>query len=221
LDQFFGISQMNVLQPTPSSIIEYLRGRLAEPCGMSEVAPGCQLHPNGFLKLELPIQDFANHRHVLHVWPTVDGARLVPLQCEIHSHRWSFTSTVLCGGYVNRKFTMIPARNANYVEHAYSKQLHGFTNVPIREVSLVQREDEFYVAGSSYHMGANEIHSIPSYLGPATATYVVEHLPVASACSVFRGMHLPKKDVSERLVTPTNRIVHELLHNLLRYLDGE
>lgn len=98
----------------------------------------------------------------LHVW---DRSLLVPGASPLHSHPWNFTSTIIAGRLINRRYKSFQSASETFQEFNCVRIQCG-ENAHVEgeptAVKLVQQADEHWVQGSTYRQTAEEIHwSLP------------------------------------------------------------
>jgi hypothetical protein len=127
-------------------------------------------HQNGFVKLRLSTS--SDYVLRLHVW-TGDS----PLQPEenVHDHRWSFASHMVCGHFRVKTYAM--DHEGETALHCYRYRRHPvedrfwFEDAGVRRFALTG--DQIMLAGSTYFMEARIFHQLLFPIGVTTATLVV------------------------------------------------
>lgn len=141
----------------PATLVSLLQQLIKSPQQLAAVAQRSYFHGNGFLKVVLLDKDYKLRLHVWHKGEVCEE--------NIHSHRWSFASTVLVGTLRSEIW-----RNAS-TNHAQAQQLleycyHAATaqQAPVIEPlgnCLLEMESRVAVsAGESYFMPVDQMHCI-------------------------------------------------------------
>lgn len=99
-----------------------------------------------------------------------------------HSHRFKFISLVLCGEVVNRVWTRV---NNSVAGDLYQASTLAYVGAPGRYASIDcgqpehwRYKDTTYIAGQSYSMEHDEVHSI--YFAKGTRVVFIEGAPVSN-----------------------------------------
>lgn len=145
---------------TPHCVLALIDEVLTHPVLLAEVANRSYHHGNGFLKVVLAAHDGWKLR--LHIW--FPGA---PCEENIHDHRWSFASTILCGELLSETFVddaSGPVVGQEYLYHAR----HG--NEDSRKVAASQfrlRSQGRLMrrTGDAYFLPESVLHRICDYPG--------------------------------------------------------
>jgi len=117
------------------------------------------LHGLGFIQVKLP----GNQR--LHVWHPDLPRRSCYAHSAIHNHRFGFTSRVLIGTQVNRRYRVIqnPEGSHDLVSHDGPRSpAGGRISFIAGRVSVEACHDESYGPGDSYSMDMLEYHETPN-----------------------------------------------------------
>lgn len=101
----------------------------------------------------------------LHIW---SKRHAVPDVTLIHTHPWSFRSTVIAGAMYNMRFVRVDSIRTHYEQKILCGNGGGLREEP-RRVGLKELRPEFYHDGDSYEQHHDEIHA--SY--PMTGTVTV------------------------------------------------
>lgn len=138
-----------------SQVVALLNEVLHNPELLNQIAT-CSYHRgNGFLKVVLAAQQSWKLR--LHAWfPNT------PCEENIHNHRWSFASTVLCGSLFSETFVDDPAGKIAGKEYLYFANTrhaasHKIDNGRFR---LRSQGRQIRHTGDSYFLPASVLHRI-------------------------------------------------------------
>ena len=121
--------------------------------GVHKLDTDIRLHGNGFIQIE--IGDDAR----LHIWS--DGLPTAQrVNTAIHNHRFSFTSTVLCGTLINKEYRFLPGGTGYYnLYHPMPKDGQNTKLVATGESGDFKwRGDLILQAGAGYHFKAGDFH---------------------------------------------------------------
>ena len=145
---------------TPACVLGLLDEVLANPDLLAEVAGRSYHHGNGFLKVVLANRQGWKLR--LHIWfPDA------PCEENIHDHRWSFASTVLCGALLSETFVDDPQGPVNGVEYLYHASQGGDSSrkVASGDFRLRSQGRTMRRAGEAYALPSSVLHRICDYTG--------------------------------------------------------
>ena len=164
----------------PSRIIELLRSLHSNRDAAAACAEQSYLHPLGFYKLML-IDAAPLFELRVHVWwpssrPGVD---------HVHNHRFSFVSTVVCGGYDMQVFQVDPAGEemAEYREVASPDT--GWRLEPVGRARLGLLTSAKLRQGSSYALSAEALHRVSVPPGTLCVTLLLRTARADSTTQVF------------------------------------
>lgn len=145
---------------SPDRVLAVIGEVLASPALLSEVAARSYHHGNGFLKVVLAERQGWKLR--LHIW--FPGA---PCEENIHDHRWSFASTVLCGGLLSETFTDDPQGAVEGVEYLYHARQGGEESHKVAAGGFRLRSEGrvMRMAGEAYALPSSVLHRICDYPG--------------------------------------------------------
>lgn len=146
-----------------------------------------QVHGNGFVQVDL------TPTRRLHVW----GHPLIPKQkspSPIHDHKFSFTSRILLGEMINRRFTARPSpadHEDDYVVHqAQIRDREDTILVPTGErVWLQETSRVAYGPGSTYQMKIGELHE--SIVHELTVTIIEKDPPAPEGGLLMPRVFIP------------------------------
>lgn len=116
-------------------------------------------HGLGFIQVKLP----GNQR--LHVWHPDIPRRSCFAHSAIHNHRFAFTSRVLIGTQINRRYRVVddPAGTHDLISHDGPRSpAGGRLSFVAGRVSVQPFRDESYAPGASYDMEMLEYHETPN-----------------------------------------------------------
>ena len=181
----------------PSRIIELLRSLHSNRDAAAACAEQSYLHPLGFYKLML-IDAAPLFELRVHVWwpssrPGVD---------HVHNHRFSFVSTVVCGGYDMQVFQVDPAGEemAEYREVAspdtgwrlesvgrarLASPDTGWRLEPVGRARLGLLTSAKLRQGSSYALSAEALHRVSVPPGTLCVTLLLRTAIADSTTQVF------------------------------------
>lgn len=145
---------------TPACVLGLVEEVLANPDLLAEVAGRSYHHGNGFLKVVLANRHGWKLR--LHIW--FPGA---PCEENIHDHRWSFASTVLCGELLSETFADDPQGPVNgnaYLYHARQGSQDS-RKVAVGGFRLRSLGRSLRRAGEAYALPSSVLHRICDYPG--------------------------------------------------------
>jgi hypothetical protein len=186
------------------------------------------IHENGFFKTvlvdidEWPEDRFRGRKLVLHVWSSDAGRGAKE---EIHNHRWSFWSVLLCGRLEWQHYDVEAERSGGspYVEYDCGSPAgrDHFLLVRRRDTRLARRFRAIVTPGTLLHMSPSEVHRV-RWIGTETAaTLVLQERPARQVSNVYlpaRGLANPT--VLHRSVRhPDRRLMETTLGNLIRYIE--
>ncbi len=142
----------------PQTIYQIINEVLSNASLLAEVAARSYHHGNGFLKVVLAAENGWKLR--LHVWfPNT------PCEENIHDHRWSFASTVLCGHLLSETFTddaQGTITGTEYLYHAKQQQTSSEKQLNGR-FCLRSLGQQFRGVGESYVLPTAVLHRICDY----------------------------------------------------------
>jgi hypothetical protein len=157
------LSARNTLRGVIASI-------LRRPWGTGESGQSALYHANGFYKVVLASANGAQIR--VHIWRG-DGTRTQPLE-NIHNHRWSFATQILCGAY--NAATYDPVDGTEYTRCAYTPG-EGTTEYALAAegiCDLTPTTFTVHTAGSAYWINSSVLHRVtPLDRSELTATLVI------------------------------------------------
>ena len=143
---------------SPSCVLALVDELLANPTFLAEVAARSYHHGNGFLKVVIAAQNGWKLR--LHVWfPNT------PCEENIHDHRWSFASTVLCGQLLSETFVDEATGDIHGDEYCYfARQQQAMSHkVAQGQFHLRSLGQQCRSAGESYCLPKSVLHRICDY----------------------------------------------------------
>jgi hypothetical protein len=149
---------------------EVIASTLRQPWGAAKSGQSALFHANGFYKVVLASTGRAQIR--VHIWP---GNRRWTQPVEnVHNHRWSFATQVLCGAY--NAATYDPADGMEYTKYAYTPGLRAaeYTLADAGICDLALTTYTTHTAGSAYWINSRVLHRVtPHDRNELTATLVV------------------------------------------------
>lgn len=178
-----------------------LRECLRDPETRARVLSASYAHPNGFLKIVLPVSTTTGYRLVLHAW--MDNTNVDPARNgHVHDHRWDFTSHVLIGeihyeqymvsdGNVGQEFAVADYRSPGATT-AYRLSDAGQIRVRSESAGVL-------AAGSTYWLHRDVLHRAWVAGHSSAATLVIQHSVMKAGTRVLRANRL------EAVVEPTVR----------------
>ncbi|QXJ21303.1 hypothetical protein AGRA3207_002142 [Actinomadura graeca] len=150
-----------------------------------------RIHANGFLKLILVAADewsvpgLAGHKLVMHVWDESTAGRSE----NVHDHRWSFWSTLVCGRLRWESYSLSgdPSAEPSHIEFEYRSpgDADRYAMLPKRRVPL---ECDFMFtapAGATFRMSENELHRVTRADTDISATLFLQGAPVRDTTRVY------------------------------------
>lgn len=142
----------------PQTIYLLLNEVLSNPALLAQVAARSYHHGNGFLKVVLAAENGWKLR--LHVWfPNT------PCEENIHDHRWSFASTVLCGHLLSETFVddrQGDITGCEFLYHAKQQQTSSHKQWQ-GDFCLRSLGQQFRGVGESYFLPTSVLHRICDY----------------------------------------------------------
>ncbi|SNR25165.1 hypothetical protein [Actinomadura mexicana] len=150
-----------------------------------------RIHANGFLKFVLVASDewssreLTGHKLVLHAWhdSTAGGGE------NVHDHRWSFWSTLLCGRLRWESYSHSTRTGAAPTHVACEYRSPGeaaaYEMLPRGPAALDCGFTTTMSAGTTVHLSETELHKV-ARAGPGlAATLFLQGPPVRSATNVY------------------------------------
>ena len=147
-------------------------------------AEAISAHGLGFIQVKLE----ANMR--LHVWHPELPRRKCFRYSAVHNHRFSFSSTVLIGQQVNRRYRVVEGDFGAYdlISHDGPRSDKGGRESFIcGRVDLIGQHDEFYQPGDTYHMAELEYHETPNAGVVVTLMKKLSEGAVHANSTILRG----------------------------------
>jgi hypothetical protein len=177
---------------------------------LTNVSRRSYIHNNGFVKIVL--QDYSDGSALrLHVWPNADAGD----ESDVHSHRWSFKSGLLCGRMEQSTYNVSADGPMNWYEfltrehgRRYQMSLIGSANADLTTQFIM-------TPGFTYKFYAGAYHSI-RILAPPTATVVLTSPPQADSSYVLKPRHI----MSERRIAHLSVLELKEVIDLLRDQDA-
>ena len=162
-----------------------IREILDDDGALAETATRSYAHSNGFDKITLLSSREPDFKLRLHAWwPDGRNGRNAEF---IHSHRWSFRSTTLCGRAHVETFTERdggePAYRHEYQPRDDATERYGLTVVG--RSSLASDLMFTLTPGSTYAMGPNLLHRVIQASDAVTITLFVRWAATHPTASVF------------------------------------
>jgi hypothetical protein len=117
------------------------------------------LHGLGFIQIVMP----GNQR--LHVWHPELPRRSCFQHSAIHNHRFGFSSRVIVGTQVNRRYTVVESVDGTHdiISHDGPRSPKGgrLSYVSGR-CNILHQANEYYEPGQTYHMNEFQYHETPN-----------------------------------------------------------
>ena len=129
------------------------------PQDFTPTAETISMHGLGFLQVKLP----ANQR--MHVWHPALPRRSCFDHSSVHNHRFAFRSTVLKGVQKNVRCDLVlhPDGTHTVISHDGPRsEKGGRMSYPVATCNVIERGEETYAAGDTYHMPMLEYHHTPN-----------------------------------------------------------
>jgi len=131
----------------------WARSALYTPSIRSELCRASRLHPNGFVKLTLGSSRDERVALRLHIWPP--GVE----DSSIHTHRWSFTSLIVCGTLEESIFSPEPGATYTLTE-CQSDPSGQIRSQAIAPVGLKFVRTAVRIASDHYTCPPDRFHSV-------------------------------------------------------------
>jgi len=178
----------------PQAAADLLRAYMVHHFSNSCPRGNSHAHPNGFDKLSL-YRSKLGFCVRLHVWRS--DTRHVE---QIHSHRWDFSSVVLCGALVAMNYRISRADEHGgeryYAVRLGDMQEHGKRATNAGHVTLIHTNQARLGAMDSHSLRFSEPHRVRKEVVALTATLVVT-APACSANSIsYRAEPMATAQVS-------------------------
>jgi hypothetical protein len=168
-----------------------------------------RIHGNGFIQL-----DFSPSVR-LHVWgPHIPRQKV---DTPVHNHRFSFTSLVLRGSMINRRYEFgPPLRRPDYppmqTHRIYIARARNLEDTVLQRteatVALVRGNDTVIPMGHSYSMQAGEVHE--SIVYDSTVTVIMKDGPSLAqqgpTPTVYVPLDIEPDNSFDRYSIPENRL---------------
>lgn len=139
------------------------------------IAKDSYKHQNGFLKLTLKAKDGEKFRlHVYKVGATADE--------NIHNHRWSFNSKILCGALPMYLYQVVEGNSHRL--HIYERLDGPYTITFNRMVGVIESPLTHIRAGRQYVMEKNLHHKIAP-VRELTISYMTTHKTDQRTCDLI------------------------------------
>lgn len=157
--------------------------------GAGQVAPRLleqsYWHPNGFLKVVVrAFEDGSRLR--LHYWPGL-SERVVPLDEDIHTHRWNYWSLVLVGALRVETFIEAKSLGTAYFEITCSSNSNGtYTMSEPKQAILSQLSDRIIMAGSTHFGTISTLHRCARAASGPAITLFFQSAALCRASRIFR-----------------------------------
>ena len=137
--------------PDPRHYRRVAVGILRDETSFNWCAIKSYLHSNGFVKILLQ-KDASGESVRLHYWPRPS------IDDDIHNHRWSFSSVVLSGEFVESLHVVELDANGDGLRYRYSRRgLDGMLTHP-RAASIRQIDSHLLTANSNVERAADQFH---------------------------------------------------------------
>lgn len=169
-------------------------------------------HQNGFDKIVLLSgKDFKLRLHHFHARPGH-----APME-NIHDHRWAFASSIIRGGFNMHLFEEHPDGEEERTLHNYHSakvdQKYATEEIGKRRLKVIERLQ--YVAGDSYIMLPDELHSIIHIPNQEAITLIMTGNNERSTCKLYaKGIIEDEQKQMERFEKDW---LFEKLSNMVRY----
>jgi len=201
----------------PESMRALLRALLEDAAALEQTARRSFVHRNGFVKLRLNSSDAFALR--LHVWT---GDATVQPEGNVHDHRWSFASHMVCGHFRVKTYAMHDV--GAHELYCYRYRRHPVEDTYRFEDAGRQRfvltGDQIMQAGSTYYMEASVFHQLFFPPRVTTATLVAT-LPRSRDWCYSCSEQAREPDVAHEMEHLTPAQVREYAAYALRAVDGK
>ncbi|MCX6017394.1 MAG: hypothetical protein NTZ50_02645 [Chloroflexi bacterium] len=209
---------MNVLHEAgqPAVMAGMLRTLLVRPEQVEEVARSSFLHRNGFVKLRL--KTAAGYVLRLHVWT---GDSTIQPEENVHDHRWSFASHMVCGFFRVKTYAMDEGGEHEFCCYRYVRHPleDSFRFEDAGRRRFVLTGDQIMLAGNTYYMDASVFHRLLFPVNTTTATLVVTLPRSREWC--YSCAELPREpEVDHEMEHLTVEQVREYVWHVLRTMEG-
>ena len=199
----------------PDAMAAVLRALMAQPERLAETARRSFLHRNGFVKLRL--HTWGGYALRLHVWT---GHSEIQPEENVHDHRWSFASHMVCGHFRVKTYAMDEAGDHEFCCYRYLRHpvedTFRFEDAGRRR--FVMTGEEIMAAGSTYFMDASVFHRLLFPANVTTATLVVTLPRSREWC--YSCAELPREpEVDHEMEHLTVDLVREYVTHVLRAVE--
>lgn len=175
-----------------TSTRDFLLATLADPDALTSVVDRSYWHPNNFAKLVLLVDGDRVTR--LHVWPAGTGRTG---DCNPHGHRWSFTSTVLCGALEDVHYDDVTELDVDtagsYVRYAFADRNTRDAMACVGPARLRRASARVRPAGTRYELSTDVVHTVRPLGSTLVASRVTQGPPELVTARVYG---LPGVDVA-------------------------
>ncbi len=193
-------------------IREWLIYLAADPVRMTEVAARSYWHANGFAKLVLHVSDSPDFRIRMHVWPEGEGRG----EQDPHSHRWNFSSVLLCGDGLDVSEWMEDSDGVSFIRHDYSRgQETGAPSMLVAGPKVGLRVAPYRRVNRSYTTVNTTVHTVRPVGKAMLATLVVQGPHLADTTVVYRPT--VALDVDQPEIAPS--CARELIRGVVNAMD--
>ena len=179
-----------------SGLQAHVRACLQDEATLQAIAARSHMHGNGFYKIVL--EDDPAFRLRMHIWPAGFHA-----QENLHSHRWYFASTVLCGQLQSEIWedAATPGEQA-YDEYLYLGLAAGKQpyDLPVGKARVALREHVVHRAGDAYTMPPHVLHRIVASGQSMTSTLTC-HSAIAKSWARTISISGAKPDIEQRFLS--------------------
>lgn len=158
---------------------------LTEQARLDEVVARSYLHPNGFRKLVVASSEDGSKMRVHH-WPASEQHE----PSNSHNHRWPFAAVIIAGCL--RSTLLVETGDGEAVQkYTFESSPPGgeYVMSPDGEKGLVVSSVTALVPGSSYVLGAKQLHRVDAE--PGTLSLVLSGAAERLHTDVFRSRDLP------------------------------
>lgn len=199
----------------PDATRTLLCSLLADEDALEQVARRSFLHRNGFIKLRLNSSPEFVLR--LHVWT---GDATIQPEENVHDHRWSFASHMVCGHFRVKTYAMDADGDLEFCCYRYLRHVTDdtFRFEDAGRRRFVMTGDQIMLAGSTYFMEARVFHRLFFPQNTTTATLVVT-LPRSREWCYSCSENPREPEVDHEMEHLNADQVREYVVNVLRALE--
>jgi hypothetical protein len=185
----------------PDAVREMIQRIILDESALTEIASRSYYHANDFLKVVLASGATHAWRLRLHMWHPKESGE--PTHEDIHSHRWDFTTALLCGRYTAREYRL--GAGDEYYQYKYSPVADGktFSLLPMGKAHLFNAFEADLPAGTTYRINHEVLHNISQPSDRPVASLLIQQPAVEDHTMVYRTE--PANDQAEPLEVEVQR----------------